>query len=162
MFDSMGEIKCFLCSEIAEKLPHEGATSHVLCENCGEYIITLQAVRILELNHYDDIKYILSSQTFENYYYKQEPLTIKTEHIENAKDIPLLEKLYKLSSYLYHETKKTGIGSKIDDISYSQFYCRNDNEYNQLLETLKANNIIDIEKKEGLSQIPATLFILQP
>jgi hypothetical protein len=54
---------------------------------------------------------------------------------------------------MYYETKKMGLGSKIEGINYSQFYCKNDDEFIQLLETLKSNNIIDIEKKEGLSLI---------
>jgi hypothetical protein len=150
MFGSMGKIKCFLCSEISDKLPHEGLTTHLFCKNCGEYVITLQAERVLELNQYDDIKYLLSSQTFENYYYEHKPLTIKAEHIENAKDLPLLEKLYKLSRYLYHETKERGLGSKIDN-SYLQFYCRNNDEYFKLLETLKSMNIIEFEKYDSPS-----------
>lgn len=67
--------------------------------------------------------------------------------------IPIVVKLYKLSRYMYYETKKMGLGSKIEGINYSQFYCKNDDEFIQLLETLKSNNIIDIEKKEGLSLI---------
>lgn len=150
MFDAVGKTKCFLCSEIADVLPtqSQSAVTHLYCKNCGEYNITIQAELDLE-SCQNDIKYILSSQTFEKYYYEQEPLTILSEHINNAKDIPLLEKLFKLSKYLYHETKKIGLGSKIDGIGYSQFYCRNDDEFIQLLETLKSNNIIDIVKKRG-------------
>ena len=149
MFGTIEKMRCFLCSKEADRLPQEGATHHVFCKNCGEYEITIQAERVLEVNQYDDIKYILSSQTFENYYYKQKPLTIKADHIQNAKDISLVEKLFKLSKYLYYETKKRGEGSKIDDIRYSQVYCRNYDGYIQLLETLKSKNIIDIEKTKG-------------
>jgi hypothetical protein len=67
MFGALGKIKCFLCSNMADRLPHEGLTSHLICSICGEYIITVQAERVLELYQYD-IKYILSSQTFEKYY----------------------------------------------------------------------------------------------
>jgi len=150
MFDTIGKTKCLLCSELANVLPNQSQSvvTHLYCKNCGEYNITMQAELDLE-SCKNDIKYILSSQIFEKYYYEQEPLTILTEHIKNAKDIPLLEKLFKLSKYLYHETKKKSLGSKIDDISCSQFYCRTDDEFIQLLETLKSINIINIVKKRG-------------
>ena len=148
MYVSLGKTKCLLCSETADLLPNQDLVTHLYCKNCGEYNITMQAVQVLEFCQ-NEIKYILSSQTFEKNYYEQKPLTILAEDINNAKDIPLLEKLFKLSKYLYHETKKTGLGSKINDISYSRFFCRNDDEFIQLLETLKSNNIIDIIKKKG-------------
>jgi len=150
MFDTVGKTKCLLCSEIANVLPNlsQSVVTHLYCKNCGEYNITMQAELDLEACK-NDIKYILSSQIFEKNYYEQKPLTILTEHIKNAKDIPLLEKLFKLSKYLYHETKQKGLGYKFDGISYTQFYCRTYNEFIQLMETLKSNNIIDIEKKRG-------------
>jgi len=149
---SVGKVNCYLCSKSADIFPQGEAIamSHIHCPICGEYIITLQAIHVLESST-DDIKYILSSQTFEKYYYEKEPFTIKSEHILNAKDIPLLEKLYKLSKYLYNETKKRGIGSKIENISNSQFYCRNTSEYIFLLDTLKSMNIIDFDKIESPS-----------
>jgi len=148
MFSLNEEMKCFLCSNKAEKLPHQGLEYHLYCKNCGEYKITIQAELVLK-NMHEDIKYILSSQTFEKYYYEHKPLTILAEDIQKTKDIPLLEKLFKLSKYLYHETKYAGLGSKIGSISNSQFYCRNTDEYLQLLETLKSMNIIEFEKIGG-------------
>jgi len=144
---SVGKINCYLCSKIADILPHgeDAVITRVHCQNCGEYVITGQAILNLR-NAPIDIKYILSSQTFENYYYEQKPLTIKTDHIQDAKDITFLEKLYKLSYYLYNETKIRGVGSKIDGISHSQFYCKNNDEYLYILETLKSMKIIDFEK----------------
>ena len=59
------------------------------------------------------------------------------------------EKIKKLSKYLYCETKKKGLGTEIQDIKYSQFYCRNNTEYFQLLETLKSTNVIDFKKFDG-------------
>jgi hypothetical protein len=146
------EIECFLCSKKAEVLPHQGASAitHIFCKHCGEYNITVQAELVLESMH-EDIKYILSSQTFEKYYYEHESLTIMSEHILNAKDIAVSEQLYKLSRYLYYETKEKGLGAKIDGISYSQFYCKNQSVYFQLLETLKKMNIIDFKKIENPS-----------
>jgi hypothetical protein len=151
------EIECFLCSKKSEVLPYQGASAitHIFCKHCGEYNITVQAELVLESMH-EDIKYILSSQTFEKYYYEHEPLTIMSEHILNTKEITLLEQLYKLSRYLYYETKEKGLGAKIDGISYLQFYCRNNNEYFQLLETLKSMNIIEFEKFDGPSGAKGT------
>jgi hypothetical protein len=147
-------MNCFLCSNTVDILPHEGATKHLYCKNCGEYVITLQAEFALEHMN-EDIRFILSSQTFEKYYYEQKPLTILIEHIHNAKNIPLLEKLFKLSKYLYRETKYNGLGTKIN-CSYSQFYCRNNDEYFKLLEKLKSNNIIEFEKYDGPSGAKGT------
>ena len=149
MFGTVGKKKCLLCSEIADILPHQGLVTHLYCENCGEYNITIQAERVLEFCK-NDIKYILSSQTFEKYYYEHEPLTLLADHIQNAKDITLLEKLYKLSRYLYYETKKVGAGLEVAGISYSHFFCKNNNEYLYLLETLKSMNIIHFEKFDDL------------
>jgi hypothetical protein len=154
MFSVVGKMKCFLCSEEADRLPNQGLEHHLYCKNCGEYNITVQAERVLEFMH-EDIKYILSSQTFEEYYYKHKPLTIQTEDIHNAKDITLLEKIYKLSKYLYRETKYSGLGAKING-RYSQFYCKNKDEYIHLLETLKSMNIIEFEKFDGPSGAKGT------
>ena len=155
MYVSVRKMKCFLCSEEADKLPHQGLEHHLYCKNCGEYKITIQAERVLEYMH-ENIRYILSSQTFEKYYYEDKPLTVLSEHIQNAKDITLSEKLYKLSKYLFHETKKRNLGTEIEDIKHSQFYCKNDIEYFHLLDTLKSMSIIDFEKIDGPSGAKGT------
>lgn len=149
MFGSVGKIDCYLCSKTADILPHgeAAAIARVHCKNCGEYKITIQAKRSLE-QMYEDVKYILSSQTFEQFYYEQKPLTIESKHIINAKDLSILEKLFKISKYLYRETKYAGLGTSIE-ISCSRFYCRNNDECLNLLETLKSMNIIEFEKIGG-------------
>jgi DNA-directed RNA polymerase subunit RPC12/RpoP len=150
MFAVVEKMKCFLCSKEADVLPKQDAEYHnIRCQNCGEYKITIQAVEILKYMH-EDIKYILSSQTFEKYHYERKPLTIQIAHITNAKDITLSEKLYKLSKYFYNETKFRGLGTKIDG-DFSQFYCKNNDEYFHLLKTLKSLNIIEIERFDGPS-----------
>jgi hypothetical protein len=158
MYDPVGKMKCFLCSEEADRLPHQGLEHHLYCKNCGEYKITIQAERVLEYTQ-EDIRYILSSQTFENYYYEDTPLTLLSEHIQNAKDISLWEKLYKLSKYLYHETKKKNLGTEIKGIKHLQFYCKNDIEYFQLLETLKSMNIIDFKKIDNPGGVKSTPIV---
>jgi len=152
MFISVGKVNCYLCSKTADIIPHAeaAAITRIHCQNCGEYVITAQAIHILELSS-DDFKYILSSQTFEKFYYEQKPFTIKKEHIENAKDIPTSEKLYKLSNYIFQETKKRGLGTSIE-ISCSRFYCRNNDEYLNLLEILKSMQIIEFEKIGGTNR----------
>ena len=144
------EMECLLCSKLSKRLAFDGAAYKVSCKHCGEYILTFQAEQELITNQ-NVKKYILSSQTFENYYYKKEPLTLKVKDIENTKDIDLSDKLYRLSKFLFHETKKNGLGSEVKGISHLQFYCRNEKEYFQLLETLKSYTIIDFERIDGPS-----------
>jgi len=154
VLNSIGRANCYLCEKSADVLPHQEAAAHLYCENCGEYIITIQAITVLEYLK-NDIKYILSSQTFEKYYYEKTPLLIQSEHIHNAKDVTLLEKLYKLSKYIFCETKITGLGSRIS-IRCSRFYCRNNEEYLHLLETLKSLNIVDFEEIDSPSGAKGT------
>ena len=61
MYSPIIQKDCFLCSKLSDVLPHQGATTRLHCKNCGEYVITVQAERVLEFSDdKNNIKYILS------------------------------------------------------------------------------------------------------
>jgi hypothetical protein len=149
MIHELPRIKCLLCSNQAGLLATKGMTRHIICDNCGEYIITFPAIRVLEVNDFEDRLYLLSSQTFENTYYEREVLTIGARQIERPIDIPFHEKLYRLARYIYSETKRIGPGQKIEKIRPQSHYCRDNSEYIYLLDTLQSLGIIIYEKIVG-------------
>jgi hypothetical protein len=149
MIDDFPMMKCPLCSKQAELYATKGLTQHIICDNCGEYIITLPAMRVLEVNNYKDRLYLLSSQTFESSYYGEEILTVLAKHIEHPMDISFHEKLSKLARYIYSETKKIGPGQEIENIRPQSHYCRDTSEYICLLDTLQSLGIITYEKIDG-------------
>jgi hypothetical protein len=142
-------IKCPFCSKQSDLLVTKGMTHHIICDNCGEYIITFPAERVLEVNNFEGRLYLLSSQTFESTYYESGVLTIKAEQIEHSIDMSFHEKLYKLARYIYSETKRIGPGQKIEEIRPQSHYCRDTGEYIYLLDTLQSLGIITCEKIGG-------------
>jgi hypothetical protein len=146
MIYELPRIQCPFCAKQSYLLATKGMTQHIICDNCGEYIITIPALRVLEMNDFKDILYLISSQTFEKNYYDKEVLTIGAEQIEHPVDISFHEKLYKLARYIYSETKKIGLGKKVEKIRPQSHYCRDAKEYIYLLDTLQALDIITYEK----------------
>jgi hypothetical protein len=142
-------IKCPLCSKQSDLLATKGMTHHIICDNCGEYIITFPAERVLEVNNFEDRLYLLSSQTFESTYYDLEVLTVGAEQIEHPVDVSFHEKIYKLARYIYSETKRMGPGKKIEKIRPQSHYCRETSEYIYLLDALQSLGIITYEKIGG-------------
>jgi hypothetical protein len=130
-------------------LATEGMTRHIICDNCGDYIITFPAERLLEINNFEDRLYLLSSQTYENTYYEKGILTIGAEQIHHPIDISFHEKIYRLARYIYSETKRIGLGQNIEKIRPQSHYCRDSNEYMYLLDTLQSLGIIIYEKVGG-------------
>jgi hypothetical protein len=149
MINGFPRVKCPFCSKQADLLATKGMTHHIICDNCGEYIITFPAIRVLEVNDFEDRLYLLSSQTFENTYYEREILTVGAEQIEHPIDVPFHEKLYRLARYIYSETKRTGPGQKVEKIRPQSHYCRDASEYMYLLDTLQSLGIISYEKIGG-------------
>jgi hypothetical protein len=158
MIDDFPKVKCPFCSKQADLFVKRGLTQHIICDNCGEYIITLPAMRVLEVNNYEDRLYLLSSQAFESSYYEEEILTVLAKHIEHPIDISFHEKLYRLARYIYSETKRIGPGQRIEKIRPQSHYCRDTSEYICLLDTLQSLGIITYEKidsKYGDDEIKA-------
>jgi hypothetical protein len=143
MRNNLPPIICILCSSQANQLATESSTRHILCDNCGEYIITFAAERLFKLNNFDDIKYLLSSQSYENMIDKKEPFVITAEQLSNPIELSLIEKLYKLSKYLWHKTKKHDVGNTNLDIIHSQTYCKDMNELAYLTNILRKKNVIN-------------------
>jgi hypothetical protein len=149
MIDDFSKVKCPFCSKQADLFARKGATHHIVCDNCGEYIITLPAERLLEANDFGDKLYLLSSQIFEKNYYENEVLTIGAKQIENLVDISFYDKVYRLARYIYMETKRIGPGQKIETIRPQSHYCRNTGEYIYMLDILQSSKIITYEKIGG-------------
>jgi uncharacterized Zn-finger protein len=149
MIDDFSKVKCPFCSKQADLFTRKGATRHIVCDNCGEYIITLPAERLLEANDFGDKLYLLSSKTFEKNYYENGVLTIGAKQIENLVDISFCDKVYRLARYIYVETKRIGLGKKIETIRPQSHYCRNTGEYIYALDTLQSSKIITYEKIGG-------------
>lgn len=148
------KIQCVLCSSPANQLATEDATRHILCDKCGDYAITFPAERLFELNNYDNVKYLLSSQSYENMIDEKGPFIIRAEQLEKPVELSLMEKLYKLSKYLWHKTKKHGIGNTDLHIIPSQAYCKDMDELSYLATILSKKNVIN----GGISKVSNGTF----
>jgi transcription elongation factor Elf1 len=49
--------QCPLCQKQADLLATQGMTHHIICDNCGEYIIIHPAERVLKYNDFNDRLY---------------------------------------------------------------------------------------------------------
>jgi hypothetical protein len=143
----VGDTNCPLCGSPAKLLPHFDAYTHFECRDCKEYKITTQAK--IDLRTHPEVKHLIAGLAFENSYYKNEPIMIKSEHILNAKEISTIEKVFKLAYYIYRQTEKVGLGKEINPISPACCYAKN-NEFYSLWNILKEQRIITFEKHSNM------------
>jgi hypothetical protein len=154
MFE-LPKIKCVLCSSQAEQLATQGATRHVLCNKCGDYIIIFPVERLLKSNNYDNIKHFLSGQVYENMIDEKSPFIIGYEQLAEPFELPLMQKLYKLSKYLWFQTKKYGYGNDNLHIIPEQAYCKDMRELVYLAGILREKNVI----AGGISSVGSVDFV---
>jgi hypothetical protein len=112
---------------------------HLDCPFCGEYFISIPALTSLEVNPDQEKKRVLSGMAFEAHFYRNKPLQITPELIEEAKDISLHEKLFKLTAYFHGKAKESNA-----DLPQNPACCYlgNDKQYSNLMKTLKSYGII--------------------
>ncbi|MDR2600910.1 MAG: hypothetical protein LBC53_00430 [Spirochaetaceae bacterium] len=136
---------CYLCdNENAMPLQRgsEAILHYIKCPNCGEYIISEQAITTHANKR--DTRFIVAGEAFQLSYNRNEIKKIRISDFETSEDIPTIEKLYHLARYFYAETLKNGLCQKIKKLPRACCYAKNDSEYLQLWELLKSKNIIEL------------------
>jgi hypothetical protein len=137
MIDDFQKIQCPLCSSQAEQVGKKGATRHILCDKCGEYVIIYPVEKLIKTGNYDNIKHLLIGQIYEYMIDKKEPFFIGYDQLNDSLELTLAEKLYKLSKYLWFQTQKYGYDKENLHIIPEQSYCKDMKELEYLSRILR-------------------------
>lgn len=146
--------KCFFCSSECESYPPSGAYYYIACKKCGEYKITIPST--VELNN-EIVKnnlHVLAADVFWNNRTVSEELIIKTEYLLNNdynNKNKLINKTYYLARYIFEETKKVGLGAKVEGFVPQCCYAKNSEEVYSILAYLKELSIVSYWKNDRYS-----------
>jgi hypothetical protein len=142
-------MNCLFCDREAQTFPPTGAYTHINCNQCGEYKISIAALSSLTEKN----KHLIAGKVFHSHYYDKEVLLITTQvisEIENhSQKIVLIDKLFFLSKYIYTKTIENEIGFVLESVPNSCCYVKNNSEQLELLKLLKELGIVEFMLHEN-------------
>jgi len=137
------KLRCYLCDSNVKIGTPLGLYEELECDNCGKYQISTVAIETQA--YIKPTRYIISGNVFDNFYYNKKIILVKAEDFDNAKDLLIKEKIYRLAKYIF--TEKSRNKQEIDlSTRLACCYAKDEDEYNSLLDELKSMNVLDFKK----------------